>query len=141
MNNQVLVDRELLERAIDRLAKAQIFGLCDQLRPLLATPAPIPDDREWVMRRADDSLNRALSAQKTADEANERALRVLEACTGRDSRIVSALQPRAMVVPAVDDLSNFIRGIDGSNKMGAGDLAERICDWLAAAPAPKGDSQ
>jgi hypothetical protein len=39
------------------------------------------------------------------------------------------------LVPDVDDLSNFIRGIDGSNKMGAGALAERICDWIASPPS------
>lgn len=30
----------------------------------------------------------------------------------------------------VDDLSNFIRQIDGNNKMGAGMLAENIFGWL-----------
>lgn len=38
-------------------------------------------------------------------------------------------------VPDVDGLSNFIRQVDGDNKMGAGALAERICDWISAAPA------
>jgi hypothetical protein len=51
MNNQVMVDRELLERVIDRLAKAQIFGLCDQLRPLLATPAPVAKPRVVMPER------------------------------------------------------------------------------------------
>jgi hypothetical protein len=41
----------------------------------------------------------------------------------------------APVVPDVDDLANFIRHTDGNHKMGAGALAERICDWLAAPSA------
>lgn len=32
-----------------------------------------------------------------------------------------------------DELSNFIRKIDGNHTMGAGQLAERICEWLSAA--------
>lgn len=30
----------------------------------------------------------------------------------------------------VDDLANFIRTIDGKNELGAGELAEKICEWL-----------
>jgi hypothetical protein len=46
---------------------------------------------------------------------------------------IALAQPIASgLVPDVDDLSNFIRGIDGSKKMGAGALAERIYDWLAS---------
>jgi hypothetical protein len=49
--------------------------------------------------------------------------------------ILSAQPAVSGLVPDVDDLSNFIRGIDGSNKMGAGALAERICDWIASPPS------
>lgn len=38
------------------------------------------------------------------------------------------------VVPDVDSLANFIREVDGSNNMGAGRIAEHICEWLAASP-------
>jgi len=37
-------------------------------------------------------------------------------------------------VPDVDDLAQFIRQIDGNHRMGAGALAEHICEWLTAAP-------
>ncbi len=32
----------------------------------------------------------------------------------------------------VDQLSNFIRSVDGNHSLGAGVLAENICGWLAA---------
>lgn len=35
-------------------------------------------------------------------------------------------------VPDVDALAQFIRAIDGNNSLGAGALAERICDWTNA---------
>lgn len=38
--------------------------------------------------------------------------------------------------PEIDDLAQFIRQIDGNHTMGAGVMAERICDWLTAAPHP-----
>ncbi len=49
-------------------------------------------------------------------------------------------------VPDVDALAAFIRKVDGSHRMGAGALAERICDWwsfdaVAVAPTPKAQQQ
>lgn len=40
--------------------------------------------------------------------------------------------------PDVDDLAQFIRQIDGNHTMGAGALAERIVEWLAARPQAEG---
>lgn len=40
-------------------------------------------------------------------------------------------------VPKVDALAQFIREIDGRHELGAGALAERIVEWLAAAPKPE----
>lgn len=41
-------------------------------------------------------------------------------------------------LPDVDDLAQFIRWVSGNNKMGAGVLAERITEWLAAPnPTPR----
>lgn len=40
-------------------------------------------------------------------------------------------------VPDVDALAQFIREIDGKHQLGAGALAERIVEWLAAAPEAK----
>ena len=39
--------------------------------------------------------------------------------------------------PDVDALAQFIREIDGKHQLGAGALAERIVEWLAAAPEAK----
>ena len=41
---------------------------------------------------------------------------------------------KSVLVPDVGLLANYIREIDGNNKMGAAMLAELICDWLEAAP-------
>lgn len=46
------------------------------------------------------------------------------------------VQP-APSVPDVDALAQFIREIDGAHRFGAGALAERIVEWLAAAPEAK----
>ena len=46
-----------------------------------------------------------------------------------------AWQARAAVqanVPDVDALAQFIRRVDGNHQMGAGLLAQNICDWLSA---------
>ena len=40
-------------------------------------------------------------------------------------------------VPDVDVLAQFIREIDGKHQLGAGALADRIVEWLAAAPEAK----
>lgn len=43
----------------------------------------------------------------------------------------------AQSVPDVDALAQLIREIDGKHQLGAGALAERIVEWLAAAPEAK----
>ena len=48
-----------------------------------------------------------------------------------------ALAQPAPSVPDVDALAQFIREIDGKHQLGAGALAERIVEWLAAAPETK----
>ena len=45
--------------------------------------------------------------------------------------------PGAQSVPDVDALAQFIREVDGSHQLGAGVLAERIAEWLKAAPEAK----
>jgi hypothetical protein len=51
----------------------------------------------------------------------------------------AAIQALAPVPADVDSLAQFIRTIDGRNKMGAGELAERILERLAPVPAvPEG---
>ena len=42
--------------------------------------------------------------------------------------------PGAQPAPDVDALAQLIREIDGKHQLGAGALAERIVEWLAAAP-------
>ena len=51
-------------------------------------------------------------------------------------RVDRDTQP-APSVPDVDALAQFIREIDGAHRFGAGALAERIVEWLAAAPEAK----
>ena len=48
-----------------------------------------------------------------------------------------ALAQPAPSVPDVDALAQFIREIDGKHQLGAGALAERIVEWLAAVPEAK----
>ena len=49
---------------------------------------------------------------------------------------LTGAQP-APSVPDVDALAQFIREVDGSHQLGAGVLAERIAEWLKAAPEAK----
>ena len=44
---------------------------------------------------------------------------------------------RTKSAPDVDALAQFIREVDGKHQLGAGVLAERIVEWLAAAPEAK----
>lgn len=46
--------------------------------------------------------------------------------------------PPAPLALDIDDLSNFIRMINGDNSMGAGALAECICEYLSGALKPDG---
>lgn len=48
-----------------------------------------------------------------------------------------ATAQQAPSVPDVDALAQFIREVDGSHQLGAGVLAERIAEWLKAAPEVK----
>jgi len=50
----------------------------------------------------------------------------------RDSKVAGV----AAGVPDVDAMAQYIRQIDGDNTMGAGALAEKLCEWLAASPTP-----
>jgi hypothetical protein len=42
-----------------------------------------------------------------------------------------------IAIPSVDALAQFIRTINGEHDTGADILAERICEWLKAAPQPE----
>jgi hypothetical protein len=61
----------------------------------------------------------------TPDSLAEGNERTSEASAGRSAR----------EVPDVDALANFIRYIDGTNKMGASTLAEWIVEWMRSSPA------
>ena len=52
-------------------------------------------------------------------------------------RVKAVLSPQQAAVD-VDRLANFIRTIDGENTLGAGELAERISDYLHAQGLLKG---
>lgn len=69
--------------------------------------------------------------QLTADLSGSlEAYRVVPLCA------LPGAQP-APSVPDVDALAQFIREIDGKHQLGAGALAERIVEWLAAAQEAK----
>lgn len=53
----------------------------------------------------------------------------------RLAKLYTSPQPTPQV-PDVDELAQFIRRIDGSNSMGAGALAEQICEWQCGTPYP-----
>lgn len=60
--------------------------------------------------------------------------------TGYSDRFPLYALPGAQSAPSgpdVDALAQFIREVDGSHQLGAGVLAERIAEWLKAAPEAK----
>jgi len=140
MNSRVLVDRELLElayNAVHALMGMDIDGFtaerCKELRHLLATPAPIPDDGE-LERLVTEQVRHAYYELKTITEAV--------------GEIVSALQASAMVVPddslRLDWLMHNLGGyaLNAIGVLTSGNCCREEIDaaMLAAAPAP-GDSQ
>lgn len=73
-------------------------------------------------------------------------LPVVELVRRLRARIAELEAQQRAGVPDVDALAAFIRKVDGSHRMGAGVLAERICDWwasdaVAVAPTPKAQEQ
>ena len=60
-------------------------------------------------------------------------MRTCPECGSKEATLPGA-QP-APSVPDVDALAQFIREIDGAHQLGAGVLAERIVEWLAAPEA------
>lgn len=66
---------------------------------------------------------------------------VLGPASSEDALLVARYRQRLLAsapsVPDVDALAQFIREIDGKHQLGAGVLAERIAEWLAAAREAK----
>jgi hypothetical protein len=77
--------------------------------------------REWVEENAETLFDRG-SYGESGDSVS--AVRLSSICELFAGKVLVPLKP--------DDLSNFIRSVDGNNSMGAGVLAEKICGWLAA---------
>jgi hypothetical protein len=77
--------------------------------------------REWVEENAETLFDRG-SYGESGDSVE--AIRI--------SVIRELFAGKVLVPVEPDDLSNFIRSVDGNNSMGAGVLAEKICEWLAA---------
>ncbi len=103
------------------------------------------DIEELAKRIAE--LEAELEVTERLYQERDRLLRSIPPCDQHGSGCVPAAiewveaQQRARV-PDVDALAAFIRKVDGSHRMGAGVLAERICDWwvsdaVAVSPAPK----
>lgn len=66
---------------------------------------------------------------KTLPEARQELMRL--------RALLAVVAQPAPSVPDADELAHFIRRIDGAHDLGASDLAEKIVDWLAAAPEAK----
>ena len=52
------------------------------------------------------------------------------ACFTEDQLRAAVAAERERCVPDVDELAQHIRWLNGSNKTGAGALAEKLVDWL-----------
>lgn len=66
---------------------------------------------------------------RTAEEAHLAYLAGRERLLGKFATVPP---PPPFKTPTADELARFIRVIDGSNSLGAGQLAERIVDWMSA---------
>lgn len=107
--------------------KRKISEECDALRAKIAEmerQEPVALVESW----ANGSYSRNYKLQWLRD-VNE----------GAKLYALPGAQP-APSVPDVDALAQFIRDADGSHQLGAGVLAERIAEWLKAAPETKRDA-
>ena len=78
-----------------------------------------------------EKIQEALREQQEINLSDSAVQKQLAALWGY---VPAEAQP-APSVPDVDALAQFIREIDGAHQLGAGVLAERIVEWLAAPEA------
>lgn len=113
-----LLQSDILAAAdeIDRLAG-------QQAAPQLAGRTPIVGGKALIL---DAACKQGKCAQPTTGCWGQCYL----ADPSYSSCVTVIAEQQTVAVLDVDHLSNFIRAVDGNNSMGAGALAERICDWL-----------
>jgi hypothetical protein len=100
-----------------------------ELHALVARVQPTPPGFAVVPLIPNAAMNRVLAED---DWQWEDVLAAADAITEDQYELIAGAPARAeqVDVPDVDELSNFIRQIDGDNKLGAGAMADKIVDWL-----------
>ena len=100
--------------------------------------APEPKSCGWIRAIDEAMVTHHLGVADIADdyEAAKKKLNTL-LCLNQDIGEYFSAKAPTPSVPDVDWLSNVIRSVDGSHQLGAGALAEKICEaMLAATPTP-----
>jgi hypothetical protein len=122
----------------EKLAKA--------LREILGEPDRTLEQRRdrWARAREAIAAHEADKQRESEDERRTFERAYEQICLGPWAgtmemawQVWQAGRASAQAVPSADALAQFIRTTDGAHSLGAGALAEKICEWLAA--APKGD--
>lgn len=104
----------------------EALAVAEHIRAKAATPEPVGEPAFWVPTKQ-------LQQRETTTRG------YLWFSNPQNDSWTPVFTRPAPGVPDVDDLAQFIRQIDGKNSMGAGALAEHICEWLAAAQAKGAD--
>ena len=144
--------RALEAEDLNRKFVAEINGPAYMGEP--AQPAPIEQDtsvrKAWA--RFSNELHRSPDApypgmadafeQHFSQSFTDREWRAESATWAAAWKAAKRHEAQAQPAPSgldVDTLAQFIRKVDGAHQLGAVMLAERIADWLAAAPEPSHD--
>ena len=129
-----MIDTKELSQALGAVQPGEVAELIDRLEEVEKERddlrAELTDLRSSMTFRT--SLIGRIEAERDALQAKIEAMER----PGAAIRSIYGAQP-APSVPDVDALAQFIREVDGKHQLGAGALAERIVEWLAAAPEAK----
>ena len=130
-----LKEHEACEQRDRRQLTADLGGSLEAYRvsPLYALPGaqPAPSvPREAINKMLTQLMDLAVSNGANSISMPDEYVEVAAWLCGIPA------QP-APSVPDADELAHFIRRIDGAHDLGASALAEKIVDWLAAAPEAK----
>jgi hypothetical protein len=152
---QARIDELMLEHDPEAMSEAQVKAwgeaqkpvawqdvhtLCDlyhnkpaqvEVRPLYA--APVPSDQTEALKVCIAALLECGPCMEPDCKAPQSEAIAVAVEVATKAIAAGAAPAPAPSVPDVDALAQFIRKIDGNNCCGAGDLAERIVEWLAAA--------
>ena len=106
-------------------------GKCERLEAKIAEMEKQEPYAFAVNMKLSEKIQEALREQQEINLSDSAVQKQLAALWGY---VPAEAQP-APSVPDVDALAQFIREIDGAHQLGAGVLAERIVEWLAAPEA------